>query len=58
MAQFPNDPLLLYLRARAYLVGTKFAEAKADLEKYVATAPATAQQMADAKKLLDQLNKK
>lgn len=58
MAQFPNDPLLLYLRARAYLVGTKFAEAKADLEKYVATAPATAQQMADAKKLLEQLNKK
>lgn len=58
MAQFPNDPLPLYLRARAYLVGTKFAEAKADLEKYVATAPATAPQMVDAKKLLDQLNKK
>ena len=58
MAQFPNDPLLLYLRARAYIAGTKLVEAKADLEKYVATAPPTAQQMADAKKLLEQLNKK
>ena len=58
IAQFPNDPLLLYLRARAYIAGTKLAEAKADLEKYVATAPPTAPQMADAKKLLDQLNKK
>lgn len=58
MAQFPNEHLLLYLRARAYVVGTKLVEAKADLEKYVASAPPTAQQMADAKKLLDQLNKK
>jgi predicted Zn-dependent protease len=58
IAQFPSDPMLLYLRARAYIVGTKMAEAKADLEKYVATAPPTAAQMADAKKLLDQLTKK
>jgi tetratricopeptide (TPR) repeat protein len=58
IAQFPNDPLLLYLRGRAYIAATKLVEAKADLEKYVATAPATAPQMADAKKLLDQLNKK
>ena len=58
IGQFPNDPLLLYLRARAYIAGTKLVEAKADLEKYVATAPPTAPQMADAKKLLDQLNKK
>lgn len=58
IAQFPSDPMLLYLRARAYIVGTKMAEAKADLEKYVATAPPTAAQMADARKLLDQLTKK
>ena len=58
IAQFPNDPLMLYLRARAYLVATKLPEAKADLEKYVATAPPTAAQMADAKKLLDQLTTK
>jgi predicted Zn-dependent protease len=58
IAQFPNDPLMLYLRARAFLVATRLPEAKADLEKYVATAPPTAAQMADAKKLLDQLTKK
>ncbi len=58
IAHQPNDPMLLYLRARAYILGDKLAEARADLEKYVATAPATAPQMADAKKLLDQLNKK
>jgi predicted Zn-dependent protease len=58
IAQFPDDPMFLYLRGRANIVTNKFPEAKADLEKYVATAPATAPQMADAKKLLDQLNKK
>jgi predicted Zn-dependent protease len=58
IAQFPNDPLLLYLRGRAYLVGTKLAEAKADFEKYIAVAPPTAAQLADAKKLLEQLTKK
>lgn len=58
IAQFPNDHLLLYLRGRAYLVGTKLAEAKADFEKYIAVAPPTAPQLADAKKLLEQLTKK
>ena len=56
--QFPNEHMLLYLRGRAYLAATKHAEAKADLEKYVAVAPPTAPQVADAKKLLEQLNKK
>jgi predicted Zn-dependent protease len=58
IAQFPNEHMLLYLRGRAYLVSTKNVEAKADLEKYVAAAPATAPQVADAKKLLEQLTKK
>ena len=58
IAQFPSDPLPLYLRGRAYLVTTQLPEARADFEKYIATAPATAPQLADAKKLLDQLNKK
>ena len=58
IVQFPNDPMFLYLRGRANIVTNRFPEAKTDLEKYVATAPATAAQMADAKKLLDQLNKK
>ena len=56
--QFPNEHMLFYLRGRAYLAATKNVEAKADLEKYVAAAPATAPQMADAKKLLEQLTKK
>jgi len=58
LAQFPNDHLMLYLRGRAYIAGMKLVEAKADLEKFVASAPAMSPQMADAKKLLDQLNKK
>jgi predicted Zn-dependent protease len=57
IAQFPNDKLLLYYRGRAYIVATKLPEAKADLEAFLAAAP-TAPQAADAKKLLDQLNKK
>ena len=56
--QFPNEHMLLYLRGRANLAATKHAEAKADLEKYLSVAPPTAPQVADAKKLLDQLNKK
>ncbi len=57
IAQFPTDPSLLYYRGRAYIVATKLPEAKADLEKFVAAAP-TSPQAADAKKLLEQLNKK
>jgi predicted Zn-dependent protease len=58
IAQFPTDPSLYYYRAKGYIVATKLPEAKADLEKFVAAAPPNAPQMADAKKLLDQLNKK
>ena len=58
MPQFPNEHMLLYLRGRANISATKLAEAKADLEKYVAVAPPTAPQLADAKKLLEQLTKK
>lgn len=57
VAQFPTDSSLLYYRARAYIVATKLPEAKADLEKFVAASP-TSPQAADAKKLLEQLNKK
>lgn len=58
IAQFPDDKSLLYYRGRAYIVGTQLPEAKADLEAYVAAAPPTANQLADAKRLLEQLNKK
>ena len=57
IAQFPTDSSLLYYRGRAYIVATKLPEAKADLEKFVAAAP-TSPQAADAKRLLEQLNKK
>ena len=57
IAQFPTDASLLYYRGRAYIVATKLPEAKADLEKFVAAAP-TSPQAPDAKKLLEQLNKK
>lgn len=57
IARFPNEKTLLYYRGRAYVVATKLPEAKADLEAFVAAAP-TAPQAADARKLLEQLNKK
>lgn len=57
-AQFPNDHSVLYYRGRAYVAATKLPEAKADFEKFVASAPADSPQVADAKKLLEQLNKK
>lgn len=57
IAIFPQDSSLFYYRARAYIVDTKLPEAKADLEKFVAAAP-TSPLAEDAKKLLEQLNKK
>ena len=58
MAQFPNDASIVYYRGKAYVAASKLPEAKADFEKFVASAPPDAPQMADAKKLLEQLNKK
>jgi predicted Zn-dependent protease len=59
IAQFPNETQLLYYRGRAYLASSKFDEAKADLEKFVAANPTTAQkELEDAKKILEQLVKK
>jgi tetratricopeptide (TPR) repeat protein len=57
-AQFPSDASILYYRGRAYVADKKLAEAKADFEKFVATAPPGSPQLADAQKLLEQLNKK
>jgi predicted Zn-dependent protease len=53
--QFPAQANVLYYRARAYIVAKKMAEAKADLEKFVSTAPPDARELPDAKKLLEQL---
>jgi tetratricopeptide (TPR) repeat protein len=53
--QFPNQVETYYYRGRAYIAAKKLAEAKADLEKYVSMAPPDAREMADAKKILEQL---
>jgi predicted Zn-dependent protease len=53
--QFPAQSNLLYYRARAFIVAKKMVEAKADLEKFVSAAPPDARELADAKKLLEQL---
>jgi predicted Zn-dependent protease len=53
--QFPTRSDVFYFRARANIVAKKMAEAKADLEKFVSLAPPDSPQLADAKKLLEQL---
>jgi Tfp pilus assembly protein PilF len=55
MAQFPNEPRLYYYRGRAHLGAKNYPEARADLEKFVALAPADATEVADARKILEQL---
>jgi tetratricopeptide (TPR) repeat protein len=55
MTQFPSENNLYYYRGRAYVQTKKYPEAKADLEKFVAAAPPDAREMADAKKILEQL---
>jgi Flp pilus assembly protein TadD len=57
MAQFPNTPELYYYRGRAYVVSDKLEDAKTDLEKFVSLAPPTAKEVADAKKILEQIKK-
>jgi len=55
MTQFPTDNSLYYYRGRAHLSAKKLPEAKADLEKFVASAPPDARELPDAKKILEQL---
>ncbi len=57
LAQFPSQNEIYYYRGRAYVVAKKYDEARADLEKFVAVAPA-AKEAVDAKKVIDQLPKK
>jgi predicted Zn-dependent protease len=56
--QFPAQPETYYYRGRAYIVAKKLPEARTDLEKYVSIAPPDAPQLADAKKVLEQLKDK
>jgi predicted Zn-dependent protease len=53
--QFPTRADVYYYRGRANIVGKKLVEAKADLEKFVSMAAPDARELADAKKLLEQL---
>ena len=55
MTQFPTETSLYYYRGRANLAAKKLPEAKADLEKFVAGAPPSAREIADAKKILEQM---
>jgi predicted Zn-dependent protease len=55
LAQFPNQADIYYYRGRAYIAAKKLPEGKADLEKFVATAPPDARELGDAKKILEQL---
>src|SRR5688572_3045956 len=54
MTQFPTDMTLYYYRGRANLAASKLPEAKADLEKFVASSP-SAREVPDAKKILEQM---
>ncbi|HET7218422.1 MAG TPA: tetratricopeptide repeat protein [Vicinamibacterales bacterium] len=53
--QFPTRADIFYYRGRANITSKKMVEAKADLEKFVAMAAPDARELADAKKLLEQL---
>lgn len=55
IARFPKEANILYYRGRAYLAAKKMPEAKADLEKFVAAAMPDARELADARKILEQL---
>jgi tetratricopeptide (TPR) repeat protein len=52
ITRFPNDPDAYFYRGFAKLQAKKDADAKPDLEKYIALAPLTAPQVAKAKDLL------
>jgi tetratricopeptide (TPR) repeat protein len=58
IAQFPTNHMLYYYRGRANLASQKLDAAKADLEKFVSMAPADTKEVADAKKILEQMVKK
>ena len=55
VAAFPTNPDAFYYRGRCELALSKFPEAKADLEKFVAMPGADAKEVEQAKKILEQL---
>ena len=57
LAQFPNQAEIYYYRGRAYLKAEKMDEAKADFEKFVTLGKPDSKEVADAKKILEQIKK-
>jgi hypothetical protein len=57
-AKFGDQADVYYYRGRANLAAEKLDAAKADLEKFIAMAPMDSKQVADAKSILAQMNKK
>jgi predicted Zn-dependent protease len=53
--QFPTQAETYYYRGRAYVAAKKLPEAKTDLEKFVSMAAPDARELADAKKILEQI---
>jgi Tfp pilus assembly protein PilF len=55
VANYPTDAEAYYYRGRCELAVSKFPEAKADLQKFIAMPGADAAQVEQAKKILEQL---
>jgi Tfp pilus assembly protein PilF len=58
LVQFPNQAEIFYYRGRAYFSADKLEEAKADLDKFVTMGKPDSKEVADAKKILEQMVKK
>ncbi len=57
LAQFPEQAEIYYYRGRAYLKADKMDEAKADFEKFVTVGKPESKEVADAKRILEQIKK-
>jgi tetratricopeptide (TPR) repeat protein len=57
LERFPTTHQILYYRGRAHVAAQRLPEAKAELEKYIAVAPATAPEVEAAKKLIAEIDK-
>lgn len=57
LAQFPNQAEIYYYRGRAYLKAEKMDEAKTDFEKFVTMGKPDSKEVADAKRILEQIKK-
>lgn len=56
LERFPDNHSIYYYRGRAKLAGQKLPDAKADLEKFISLAPAESKEVADAKKIIAEID--